>query len=156
MIIMGLALGGVQLFVILLAWISSPYWMLTWIECLSWLLAMALLIRSRHWIGGLQGKWKRMTALLVWQFPGLFAGGCSLCIFTKIWHLPSIAVFLLQAWLQPLSPIFTILPRSNINDVAFYLWATASLPFFLFIGSTIIMASTPDRSIPLSHDRISN
>jgi hypothetical protein len=128
MIRIGLALGGLQLAMILLCWLVSPSAWLAGLGCALWLGVLVLVTWHRQWLGGLDGWWRRWLGLIIWQLPGLGAGLASCALLAQWWRGPAIVVFILQAWLQPLAPLLRCAPQGPWGGVAPYLWLAALAP----------------------------
>jgi len=121
------ALGAVQLAMILLSWLVSPWPFLAWLGCALWCAALVAATWHRQWLGGLAG-WRRWLGLVLWQLPGLAAGIGSVALLAQWWRGPSIVVFILQGWLQPFAPLLTCAPHGAWDGVAPYLWLAAVAP----------------------------
>jgi hypothetical protein len=147
MIVIALALGGLQVLCVILAWLVSPVRPLAYLACLLWVLGCVVLVRHRNWVAGLSRPWRRWLCLLVWQLPGLSSGACALAIFSGLWQAPAIAVFLLQLWLQPLAPLIALAPRATCHAVADYLWVAALIPFLGYLVTAVIAMRTGEPEV---------
>jgi hypothetical protein len=94
-----------------------------------------------HWdvlLGAGKGFFKRSLILTLWQFPALITGTWAFLTFLGLAPRFDIGVVVLQIWLEPFAPLWSLLPGIMIHGRGLYLWFLCLLPWILVIGLSIL------------------
>jgi hypothetical protein len=133
-----LFLATVQLLVGVGVWFLGPMPVIAVIASVgyaAWCLFVA------HWdvlFGGGKGFFQRILILTLWQLPALITGTWAMLTFFGLAPRCDIGVVVLQIWLEPFAPLWSLLPGIMIHGRGLYLWFLCLLPWILVIGLSIL------------------
>jgi hypothetical protein len=119
-------------------WLLSPFPLLAVPAALVYLLWCWFAARCTWLVGGLVGWWRRVLALLLWHAPALATGLWTVLEAFGSAPRSDLGISILQAWQQPVAPLWGMLPGVMVGGRGLYLWAASLLPWAIVIWLTVV------------------